>query len=83
MWQFRPSRTNWSRAVGAARRLANGNTFLTFGMSPGLGGSTGPVEVYEAAADGSAVWHLEVGGNVQILYRATPIRSIGGERSAR
>ncbi len=83
VWQFRPSRTNWSRAVGAARRLANGNTIMTFGMSPGLGGSTGPIEVYESAADGVVVWHLEVGGNAQILYRATPLSTIAGERVTR
>jgi len=82
VWQFRPQRDNWSRAVGSTRRLSNGNTLVTFGMSGGLGGSTGPVEVYESGPDGSAVWHLEVGGNIQVLYRATPMASIAGETSA-
>lgn len=80
VWQFRPPTDNWSRAVGGARRLANGNTLLTFGMSRGLGGSTGPIEVHEATGDGTVVWRLEVGGNVQILYRATALATIGGER---
>jgi hypothetical protein len=82
VWQFRPPRDNWSRAVSAARRMANGNTLVGFGMSPGLGGSTGPIEVYEAAVDGSVVWHLEVRGQARIMFRATPLFDIGGERPA-
>jgi hypothetical protein len=82
VWQFRPPRDNWSRAVSAARRLPNGNTLVGFGMSPGLGGSTGPIEVYEATVDGSVVWHLEVRGQARIMFRATPLFDIGGERPA-
>jgi hypothetical protein len=81
VWQFRPPRDNWSRAVSAARRLSNGNTMVAFGMSPGLGGSTGPIEVYEAAPAGAVVWHLEVRGEARIMFRATPLATIGGERA--
>lgn len=48
VWEFRPERPNWSRAVSSARRLPNGNTMVGFGLSKGIAGSTGPIEVYEA-----------------------------------
>ena len=36
IWEFRPPDDNWSRAISSARRLPNGHTFVTFGMSQGL-----------------------------------------------
>lgn len=77
VWQWRPARRNLSAFVGSARRLANGNTLITFGMSAG-GGSTGPIEVYEVNQKGQTVWHLEVGETRQI-FRAEPWPSIASE----
>lgn len=81
-WEFRPSPDNWSRAVSSARRLANGNSFIGFGMSQGIASSTGPIEVYEVTPAGDVVWHLVVEGDVQLMYRATPLSDIAGETSA-
>ena len=36
-------------------------------------GSTGPIEVYEVTQAGEVAWHLEVGGAVSSMYRATPL----------
>ena len=80
LWEFRPPHDNWSRAISAARRLDNGNTLVTFGMGPGVGGSTGPIEVYDVDAGGGIAWHLKVQGNVQLMYRATALSHIGGEQ---
>jgi hypothetical protein len=77
VWEWRPARRNLSAFVGSARRLANGNTLITFGMSAGRG-STGPIEVYEVNQKGQTVWHLEVGETRQI-FRAEPWPSIGSE----
>jgi hypothetical protein len=78
VWQWRPSRRNFSAFVGSARRLASGNTLITFGMSAGVGGSTGPIEVYEVTTTGETVWHLQV-GETRHVYRAEPWPSIGSE----
>lgn len=80
LWEFRPPQDNWSRAISSARRLETGHTLIAFGMGPGVGGSTGPIEVYDVDANGAITWHLVVRGNVQLMYRATPLHSIGGER---
>ena len=76
-WQWQPRRRNLSAFVGSARRLANGHTLITFGMSAG-GGSTGPIEVYEVNQQGDTVWHLEIAETRQI-FRAEPWPSIGSE----
>ena len=76
-WQWQPLRRNFSAFVGSARRLANGNTLVAFGMGPFLG-STGPIEVYEINRKGETVWHLEVAGTRQ-TFRAEPWPSIGSE----
>ncbi len=81
VWEFRPSPDNWSRAVSSVRRLANGNSLIGFGMSEGIAGSTGPIEVYEVTPVGDVVWHLVVQGEVQLMYRATPLSHIAGETS--
>ena len=81
VWEFRPSPDNWSRAVSSVRRLASGNSFIGFGMSEGLGGSTGPIEVYEVTPIGDVVWHLVVQEGIQLMYRATPLSDIAGEMS--
>lgn len=79
VWEFRPERDNWSRAVSSAWRMANGNTFVTFGLSAGVAGSTGPVEVYEVSPAGAVVWHLLAQESLTFLYRATPLSSVAGE----
>lgn len=78
VWEWRPARDNFAFAVSSARRLANGNTLVGFGMSPGLNGSTGPIEVYEVSPDGEVLWHLVVDGPF-VMYRAEPLQTIAGE----
>lgn len=77
VWQWQPARRNLSAFVGSARRLASGNTLVTFGMGAGRG-STGPVEVYEVTPTGETVWHLELADTWQ-LFRAEPWPSIASE----
>lgn len=78
VWSFRPSPDIYAPYIGAARRMTNGNTFVFFGLPAGVGGSTGPVTGYEVRPDGSVAWQVIV-GNVQSVYRATPLASIAGE----
>jgi hypothetical protein len=77
-WEWLPGNGSFASAVGSARRLANGNTLVAFGMSAGLNGSTGPTEVWEVTAGGTAVWRLGVSG-VRTMFRAEPLESVGGE----
>jgi hypothetical protein len=78
VWEWKPARRNLATAVGSARRMGNGHTVVTFGMSAGLNGSTGPIEVYEVDAVGQTIWHLEI-GNVWLVYRAEPLSAVGRE----
>lgn len=79
VWSFRPSPDIYAPYVGAARRFANGNTLVFFGLPNGFsGGATGPVAGYEVTRAGTIVWTLTV-GNVKSVYRATPLASIAGE----
>ena len=74
VWQWRPEQDNWARVIGGARRLSNGNTFVTFGVPKDQPpGSTGPIEAYEVTPAGKVVWHLTVSGTVSFMYRATPL----------
>jgi hypothetical protein len=77
VWEWRSQPLNFAGAVGSARRLANGNTMIAFGMPAGIAGSTGPTEVYEVDAAGTPVWHLVTA--TQTMYRAEPLTSIGAE----
>jgi hypothetical protein len=72
VWQWRPPKDNYASAVGSARRLANGNTLVDFGMVAGRNNSSGPTEVYEVTPDGRVAWHLVVEG-VMTLFRVEPI----------
>jgi hypothetical protein len=81
VWEWRPGRDNFAAIVSSARRLPNGNTLVGFGTQAGLVGSSGPTEVYEVGLDGVAVWHLAVEGT-QVMYRAEPLATIGGEEEA-
>lgn len=82
VWEFRAPNDNWSPIVSLARRLENGNTFVSFGASNNIRDSHGPVEAYEVEPDGSIRWHLEIAGYgdaVFVAYRVTPIGSFFGE----
>jgi hypothetical protein len=78
VWEWRPERENFAFAVSSARRRPGGSTLVTFGMSTGLLGSTGPIEVYEVSHAGEVLWHLEVQGT-RLVYRAEPMSDIDGE----
>ena len=79
VWSFRPTPDIYAPYVGAARRLASGNTLVFFGLPSGFsGGATGPVAGYEVRPDGGVAWSIIV-GNVKSVYRATPLTSIAGE----
>lgn len=78
VWEWTTPAGNFASAVGAARRLPGGNTLVTFGMSEGLNGSTGPTEVWEVTPDGVATWHLRVTG-ASVMFRAEPLETVAGE----
>jgi hypothetical protein len=84
VWEWSPPRPNYASAVSSARRLTNGNTLVSFGMSEGRNGSSGPTEAYEVSPGGNVVWHLTVSGTTT-MFRVEPITSIAGEsaRAAR
>jgi hypothetical protein len=84
VWEFRPTPDNFSYITSLARRLPNGNTFVTFGAGPGVLSSFGPVEAFEVDAAGAVQFRMEVGGphvgDRFILYRASPLSDIAGEQ---
>lgn len=80
VWSWASSAGNHSSAVSSARRLPGGNTLVGFGMSEGLVGSTGPIEVFEVAPDGGVIWHLSI-LDVRVMFRAEPIWTIAGEEA--
>ena len=74
VWQWRPEVDNWALIISSARRLANGNTMVGFGVSKNpANGATGPIEAYEVTGSGNVVWHIVVSGAVSSMYRATPL----------
>ena len=77
-WEWSPPTPNFATAVSSARRLANGNTLVAFGMSAGVAGATGPTEVYEVTEQGTVAWHLLVEGP-SVMFRAEPLASVAGE----
>lgn len=80
VWSWTPPNGNFATAVGSARRLPGGGTLVGFGMSTGLAGSTGPVEVYEVDPRGEVAWHLAVDGPT-VMFRAEPLGSLAGEET--
>jgi hypothetical protein len=78
VWEWSPARSNYSSAVSSARRLTNGNTLVSFGMSAGRNESSGPTEAYEVSPAGDVVWHLSVSGTTT-MYRVEPMTSVAGE----
>lgn len=79
-WTWAPPRPNFASAVSSARRLANGNTLVSFGMSRGRADATGPTEAYEVTSDGAVRWHLLVTGTTT-MFRVEPIDAIARERT--
>lgn len=83
VWEYAAPNENFSYIVGLARRLENGNTFVTFGAGPDVAGSHGPVAVVEATPGESTQWRLEIGGAPTesgfVLYRASPLAGLGAE----
>jgi hypothetical protein len=78
LWEWKGQPPNYSSAVSSARRLANGGTLVGFGMSAGVAGSSGPIEVYDVGPDGTTRWHLLV-RTTQVMFRAEPISGIASE----
>ncbi|HSM35679.1 MAG TPA: aryl-sulfate sulfotransferase [Longimicrobiales bacterium] len=78
VWSFRAPNDNYAPIISGARRLANGNTMVTFGLRHDFRGSRGPIEVYEVDPAGTVVWHLVVDGP-DLMYRATPFEAIADE----
>lgn len=74
IWQWKAPNNNYAAAVSSARRLANGNTLIAFGMQKGRNGSSGPTEAYEVTPSGEVKWHLVVDG-VMTTFRVEPISS--------
>ena len=74
VWQWIAPNRNYASAVSSARRLANGNTLIAFGMEKGRNGSSGPTEAYEVTPDGAIKWHLVVEG-VMTTFRVEPVNS--------
>lgn len=84
-WEFRPSPDLYAPIVSSAYRLANGNRVVGFGLArgfaaPGAGTATGPLAIYEVTESGDVAWTMEVARGAQLVYRATPLSSIAGER---
>ena len=78
VWEFRTTPDSYAPYVGSARRLISGNTMVFFGLATGFVGATGPLAGYEVRPDGAVVWRLLVNG-ASVVYRGTPLSSIGGE----
>lgn len=80
-WEFRPTPDVFAPIVSSVHRLENGNTFVNFGLAPGLfgGTATGPLVFLEVTPDGSEVWRMEVEAGAELVYRATPIATVAGE----
>jgi hypothetical protein len=74
IWEWKAPNNNYASAVSSARRLANGNTLVAFGMEKGRNGSSGPTEAYEVTSNGEIKWHLVVDG-VMTTFRVEPITS--------
>jgi hypothetical protein len=72
VWQWKAPDNNYAFAVSSARRLANGNTLIAFGMEKGRNGSSGPTEAFEVTPAGDIKWRLLVEG-VMTMFRVEPI----------
>jgi hypothetical protein len=85
VWEFRPAPDVYAPIVSSARRLPNGNTVVGFGLAagfpaPAAGAASGPLAVFEVTPAGEVPWRMEVVRGAQLVYRATPLTSVAGER---
>jgi hypothetical protein len=82
-WEYRPEPTIWAPVISSVRRLANGNSVVTFGTPIGQLGATGPVTLHEVSPAGERLWSLTLslppGGGI---FQADPITSVAGEVDA-
>ena len=78
-WEYRPEPDNWARVTSSVRRLANGNSVVTFGTPAGLVGSSGPIAVHEVSPSGGLLWSMTVTLPNGGIFEGHPIDSIGGE----
>lgn len=76
VWEYRSE--IYASFISSARRLANGNTIIGYGPSAGQFNSTGPVAAREVTPAGHAAWTLLL-ENLDAMYRAEPLYTIGGE----
>ncbi len=80
LWKYRPNPDIWTTVISSVRRVANGNSILTFGTSAGIAGATGPLAIHEVTPAGALVWQVAIsfppGGSI---FQGDPMTSIGGE----
>jgi len=79
VWEFRPRPDIYAPIVSSARRLANGNTVVGFGPSPGLRDASGPIATYEVTRGNRVLWQVVVEASTRRIYRSTPLYQIAGE----
>jgi len=79
IWEYRPSPDIWSTVISSVRRLANGNSVVTFGAPPGQRGATGPVALHEVSPAGQVLWRLGVSLPGGGIFQGDPMTTIGGE----
>jgi hypothetical protein len=80
-WEFRPPARTFAPYLGFARRLANGDTFLSFGLPPGRFNdlyATGPISAFEVTPTNAIRFQATVTG-ARTVYRAWPAPQIGSE----
>jgi len=81
-WQYRPNPDIWASVISSVRRLANGNTVLTFGTPAGLNQSTGPISLHEVSPRGDLLWNAIITLPSGSVFQGDPIQSVGGETRA-
>lgn len=80
VWQYRPDPDIWATVISSARRIANGNTVVTFGTPAGIVGSTGPLVVHEVDPSGRLVAAMQIDAPVQsTIFQGDALDTIGGE----
>jgi hypothetical protein len=80
-WEFTPPVRTFAPYLGFARRLANGNTFVSFGLPPGRFNdltATGPISAFEVTPAGEIRYQALFTG-ARSIYRAWPARQVGSE----
>jgi hypothetical protein len=81
-WQFKAPDDNYAPYLGLVRRLANGNTFVFFGLPTGVFNdkeTVGPVAGYEVSPSGEVVYRDVVTG-VLSVYREWTLAAFGNEQ---